>query len=86
MIEDLKISNDQFIQKQRNDPAWQQVIANCLESESLSDGSFVLENETLYKIGTTTGYYLLVILYTVIESVLKLYLFWISIINYFFNI
>ena len=74
MLDQLKISESDLIFHQRNDPAWQDVIENCLENgEELVYKCFVLENDTLYKVDHITGHYLLVIPSTLIEKVLRLY-------------
>ena len=74
MLQQLRISDEELIFQQRNDPAWQFVIDKCLTNEQESTHNcFILENDKLYKIDRTTGSYLLVIPFSLIEKVLGLY-------------
>ena len=74
MLDKINISNEELIFQQRNDPAWQDIIGKCVESDpDTSYSEFVIENDVLYKIDRTSGHYLLVIPYTLIEKLLALY-------------
>ena len=74
MLQQLKITNEELIFEQRNDPGWQFIIGKCLENDQdRSFHEFVLENEILYKIDKSNGHYLLGIPFTLIEKVLSLY-------------
>jgi predicted aspartyl protease len=71
MLEQINISNEELIFQQRNDPAWQDIIENCLENNQYHE--FVIENDILYKIDRISNHFLLVIPYTLIEKLLTLY-------------
>ena len=74
MLEQLKITYDELIFEQRNDPAWQFIIEKCLENnQGHFFREFVIENEILYKVDKLKGHYLLVVPFTLIEKVLSLY-------------
>jgi transposase InsO family protein len=69
---DLKISEQEVIFKQRNDPAWQAIIDDCLTSPNNRSDCFVLDEDILYKTDNM-GRDLLVIPHTLIEHTLRLY-------------
>ena len=72
LIQDLKVSDQEIIEKQRNDPAWQAIIDDCLTSPNNRSDCFVLDNDILYKTDRS-GCNLLVIPHTLIEHTLRLY-------------
>lgn len=72
LVEELKISVEEIVEKQRNDPAWQSIIDDCTTSPNQRSDCFVLEDDVLYKTDNT-GKDLLVIPHTLIERTLRLY-------------
>ena len=73
MLEQIKISDEELIFSQRNDPAWAYVIQLCIDdSQNYIHNCFVLENDILYKIDRG-GNYLLIVPNVLIEKILSLY-------------
>ena len=73
MLDQIKISEEELIFGQRNDPAWAYVIQMCLDKpQSFIHNCFVLENDILYKLDRS-GSYLLVIPNALIVKILNLY-------------
>jgi hypothetical protein len=49
MLDQHKITDNEFIFQQRNDPAWQDIIEKCLEENvDQTFSEFVIENNILY--------------------------------------
>ena len=69
---EFNFSTEQLIYCQRNDPALQDIINDCLSYNTLGSQGFYLDNEVLYK-RKPNGQELIVVPYDLVEDLLKFY-------------